>query len=251
MTPANAVEGEECDPANLPDVVPDGMYCVPTEEKRWVTMPARFMNASKGDVILSPGDGSLIAETLAAVDPPQPYSHSGIMTRNRDEITHSTASIERMTDSDSGFVDSGGFRSDILKYLWPGAITQTVKHAVDGESLVDPETGKAYKIGGFGSLHVLDTWTGQTSVAMVVKPDPLNETDDIRSQLGAIADFALSKAGKCHYRFFCYTDPSIGLDSQAPNEAKWAAGTTPTGVLVSDLDVGPAVRLADRRRPRE
>src|SRR5216110_1843687 len=63
---------------------------------------------------------------------------------------------------------------------------------------------------------------------MVVKPDPLNETPAIRSQLHGIADFAAQQSGKTHYRFFCYTDPSIGLTHPAPPEAKWAAGTFPT-----------------------
>ena len=226
QTTPNAVAGEVCTPDNLPDVVPDGLYCMPTAETAWVQMPPRFMNASRGDIILSPGDGSIIAQTLAAVDPTQPYSHSGMMTRNLDEITHSTASIDRMTDADSGFVDSGGFRADILKYLWPGAITQTVKDAVDGEKLVDPETGKPYTVGGFGSLQYMDQWTGTTSVAMVVKPDPLEETPAIRAQLHTAADNALSHVGKAHYRFFCYTDPT--LHTPAPDEARWAAGSIPT-----------------------
>jgi hypothetical protein len=225
VEPDNAVEGEECFPDNLPEVVPDGLYCMPTEETNWVKVSARFMNASKGDIILSPGDGGLIGDTLAAVDPSQPYSHSGIMTRNLDEVTHSTASIERLTDSD--FLDLEGFRWDVLKFLWPGAITQTVKHSVDGESLVDPETGKSYTVSGFGSLQVAD-WTGKTAVAMVVKPKPETETDATRLLLEQIADNAIALSGKCHYRFFCYTDPSIGIDQPAPNDAKWAAGTMPT-----------------------
>ena len=63
---------------------------------------------------------------------------------------------------------------------------------------------------------------------MIVKPDPLIETAAIRSKLHDIANFAVQQAGKCHYRFFCYTDPTIGLSSTAPAEAKWAAGTKPT-----------------------
>jgi len=143
------------------------------------------------------------------------------MTRNRDEITHSTASEARLVDK--SYVDSDGFRPDVLKYLWPGVITQTVQHAVDGEDFVDPESGKSYSVGGFGSLQTLDL-----AVAMVVKPNPLNETSEIRTQLHSIADFAWQQAGKSHYRFFCYTDPTVGLNLKAPDEAKWAAGTFPT-----------------------
>ena len=84
VEPPKAVEGEDCDPWNLPEVVPDGMFCLPTSETRKVKLPPRFMNAKKGDIILSPGNGGLIADVLAAVTPPQPFSHSGIMTRNRE-----------------------------------------------------------------------------------------------------------------------------------------------------------------------
>ena len=230
VTPPNAVAGQACDPWNLPDVIPDGMFCMPTAETQSVLMPPRFMNASKGDIVIVPGDGSLISATLAAVSPAQHYSHSGIMTRNRDEITHSTASMERMTDSD--YVGVGGFRPDILKYLWPGVITQTIDHAISGETFVDPESGKPYSVGEFGSQQApqddLDLTGASIAVAMVIKPDPLQETAAIRATLHGIADFAVAQAGHSHYRFFSYTDPTIGKTTTAPNEAKWAAGTFPS-----------------------
>ena len=230
MPPPNAQTGQECDPWNLPDVIPQDMFCLPTPETRWVTMPPRFMNARKGDIVIVPGNGSLISATLAAVSPPQPFSHSGMMTRNRDEITHSTASMERMTDS--AYVGSGGFRPDILKYLWPGVITQTIKDAVFGANFVDPETGTPFTIGGFGTQQAVqnpfDGSAAQIGVAMVIKPDPVLETTDIRVQLHGIADFAAAQEGKSHYRFFCYTDPTIALNTSAPNESKWAAGTFPS-----------------------
>lgn len=221
------VEGEECDPWNLPDHIPDGMFCVPTQEKRWVQMPARFMNAKKGDIILNPGNGSLISSVLLSVTPPQRFSHSGIMTRNRDEITHSTASEERLAD----FVGSDGARPDVLKYLWPGVITQTVEHAVNGEDFIDPETGKTYSLSGFATIASKMDLGGVASElvpAMVVKPDPLNETLQVRQTLHGIADFAAQQAGKSHYRFFCYTEPKTGLTDKAPASAKWAANTFPT-----------------------
>ena len=222
--PPKAVEGEECDPWNIPDVVPDGMFCLPTSETRQVMLEPRFMNAKKGDIILSPGNGGLIAAVLAAVTPPQPFSHSGIMTRNRDEITHSTAAEDRLTGD---FAGSDGIRPDVLKYLWPGVITQSVDAAVNGEDMVDPETGDTYKVSGFAS-ELGELASPEVTAPMIVKPDPLIETTAIRSKLQDIANFAVQQAGKCHYRFFCYTDPTIGLSSTAPAEAKWAAGTKPT-----------------------
>ena len=222
--PPPAVEGDECDPWNLPDVIPDGMFCLPTSETRQVMLPPRFMNAKKGDIILSPGNGGLIAAVLAAVTPPQPFSHSGIMTRNRDEITHSTAAEDRITGD---FAGSDGIRPDVLKYLWPGVITQSVDAAVNGEDMVDPETGDVYKVSGFAS-ELGQLASPEVTAPMIVKPDPLIETAAIRNMLHDIANFAAQQAGKCHYRFFCYTDPTIGLNSTAPAEGKWAAGTKPT-----------------------
>lgn len=149
------------------------------------------------------------------------------MTRNRDEITHSTASEDRL----ASFVGSDGARPDVLKYLWPGVITQTVEHAVNGEDMVDPETDKTYNLSGFGTMESKMDLGGvgaELVPAMVVKPDPLKETLEIRQTLHGIADFAAQQAGKSHYRFFCYTNPSIGLSDKAPAEAKWAANTFPT-----------------------
>lgn len=223
--PPKAVEGEDCDPWNLPDVVPDGMFCMPTQKTEKVLMPPRFMNARKGDIILSPGDGGLISDVLGAVTPPQSFSHSGIMTRNLDEITHSTAAEKRIMDDD--FVGSDGIRPDVLKYLWPGVITQDIEQAVRGQVMVDPENGKPYTVSGFSS-ELGQIGSPEVVTPMVVKPDPLTETAAIRDKLHAIADFAAQQEGKSHYRFFCYTDPTIGLTSSAPNEAKWAAGTFPS-----------------------
>jgi hypothetical protein len=227
MAPPFPVDGQECDPWNLPDHIPDGMFCMPTQEKRWMQMPARFMNAKKGDLILNPSNGSLISAVLQTVTPPQRYSHSGIMTRNRDEITHSTASEDRLIE----FIDGDGARPDVLKYLWPGVVTQTVAHAVDGEDMVDPETGKKYPIAGFATIESKMDLGGvapEIVPAMVVKPDPLSETLEIRQTLHGIADFAAQQAGKSHYRFYCYTKPAIGLTDKAPASAKWAANTFPT-----------------------
>jgi hypothetical protein len=63
---------------------------------------------------------------------------------------------------------------------------------------------------------------------LVIKPDPLEETPDVRTRLHAIADSAIASTGKSHYRFFCYSDGSISLSAAAPGDAGWAVGTLPT-----------------------
>jgi hypothetical protein len=229
QAPLPAKEGQECEPWNLPALVPPGLACVPTSEPKPTPMPARFMNAMKGDIVITPYNGSLISRVLLSVDPPQLYAHSGIMTRNQDEITHSTACQERAMDPDN-FIDGDGIRPDVLKYLWPGVITQTIEQAVDGETKLDPETGKTYTIGGFSTMEWpvdLGGAAPQITPAMVIKPKPDND-DQVRAKLHEIADYAAQQAGKSHYRFYCYTDPTIGLTQKAPAEAGWAAGTYPS-----------------------
>jgi hypothetical protein len=240
--------GQECDPDNLPDSIPDGFVCQATSEQRQVITRGRFMNARKGDIILSPGGNGLIGGLLLRVTPPQRYSHSGIMTRNHDQISHCTASPERMqaypvgTDPTSGKpAPIHGFRPDVVKYGWPGVITQTVENAVIGEKFLDPETASLpapqqvwYTINAFGvqpvGIDVGGSWV--IVPPMVVKPTPAppeagGETPQIRQQMHTIADDAAAQTGKAHYRFYCYTDPTISETTTAPPEAKWAAGTYP------------------------
>ena len=202
-------------------------------------MPGRFMNACKGDTILSPGGTGLIGSLLRGVDPPQLYSHSGIMSRNYDEITHSTASEDRLADYLEGKLH---VRPDILKYLWPGTITQSVEASVNGEYWVDPENGKRYLIVNF-SPHSIGVSHNDDFVVVppvVVKPDPMQETSAIRQMLHQVADSAAEMGGqidddgnvivspKGHYRFYCYSDSAIAESKTAGSDAGWAKGTVPT-----------------------
>lgn len=236
--PGQPMVGQECSPENLPDAFPDGFACQATTEVRWEEVPARFLNAKKGDIILSPGGNGFIGELLRQVTPAQNYSHSGIMTRNHDEITHSTASPERLMDKPQGGGDpTDGFEPYALKYLWPGVVVQSVANAVDGEWFTDPDAFKIlnlpspkYLVQAFNPDVAKGGAPGELIPALVVKPDPFNETEDVRSMLKRIADLAAAQEGKSHYRFFCYTDPTIGLPGEdvAPADAGWAAGTYPS-----------------------
>ena len=239
--PGMIAEGQICDPDNLTaaelaQAEAGQLVCQRTDETREVTMPGRFMNARKGDIILSPGGTGLIGGLLLAVTPSQWYSHSGIMTRNYDELTHSTASVERLIDHTRGTMGSDGLQPDALKYLWPGIITQQIESAVKGELFPDPENGREYNIAHFGPDTIGLTHNDRFVIVppLVVKPDPLQETADVRARLHAVAAEARSCGGrpgitgKGHYRFYCYTDPSIGETQPAPADAGWAAGTFPS-----------------------
>jgi len=246
--PGPVAEGEVCNPDNISDAdkaLADAqqLVCQLSDEKKEVTMPGRFMNGRRGDVVLSPGGPGLIGSLLREVDPPQRYSHSGIMTRNYDEVTHSTASEDRIYDYLVGTLSEGtdGIRPDILQWMWPGVVTQKVEAAVNGEDWSDPESGKSYSISSFSGHAVGVTHNDQFQIVppLIVKPDPMLETTQVRNDLHAVATTArndgaeldngnLIRPYKSHYRLFCYTDPSIGLTDVAPPSSKWAAGTYPS-----------------------
>jgi hypothetical protein len=214
------------------------LVCQLADEPMDYLMPARWMNARKGDCILSPGGDGIIGGLMLNVKPAQWYSHSGIMTRNYDEIAHSTGSQKRLMDHLIGLVSDGsdGFEPSVLKYIWPGAVTQTVQHSIEGEDFPDPEYDKIYSIAAFGPHTVGVTHNDQMKMIppLVLKPDPMQETPTIRTALHAIASDARSAGGrpgvkpKFRYRWFCYTDPTIGLGVPEGPGAGWAEGTRPS-----------------------
>jgi len=180
--PGLIIEGQVCDPDNLTeedlaDADVGQLVCQLTNEVQEVLMPARWMNARKGDCILSPGGDGIIGGLMLNVKPAQWYSHSGIMTRNYDEITHSTGSQKRLMDHLIGVVSDGsdGFEPSVLKYIWPGAVTQTVQHSIEGEDFPDPEYDKTYSISAFGPHTVGVTHNDQMVMIppLVLKPDPM------------------------------------------------------------------------------
>jgi hypothetical protein len=228
-----AAVGARCNPENLPDQIPEGFVCQATPEKRWELLPGRFVNARKGDIVLSPGDNGYIGQLLRQVSPPQNYSHSGIMTRNHDEITHSTAAPERLEDQASGGgAPTDGFEPHALRYLWPGAITQTVNAATEGELLESPDNGSpTYLIQSFNPDVSGDVT--ELIPALVVKPDPFLETPELRAKLEAVAAKAVAEVGKTHYSFYGYTNPAAALDGEhdapdSPYAPGWPALTYPS-----------------------
>src|SRR5208282_1113264 len=90
-----------------------------------------------------------------------------------------------------------GFRPDTVKYGWPGAITQTVENSVHGEPLIDPESGIKYNEQDFDTTGSGADIRGQWHIIppMVVKPDPMFETEGLRQQLHAVADDAFNHTG--------------------------------------------------------
>lgn len=217
--------GTPCQPGDTPPR--PGMSCQATDE--WTVAPAFIANARKGDVLLSPGCG-FVGNLLRNVEPPQAYSHTGIMTRDFYEVRHSTAAAGRPKHKDytDAFTSAGsdGIRPDVLQYGWPGVITQSVDHAFNGESMTDPD-GHSFKLDGFSADPVLCEGDVELVWPMIVKPPP-GSPPSVREQLHTVADTAMGRNG--HYRFYAYTNGSIAIDStyNAPPESGWAAGTSGT-----------------------
>ncbi|MER5263135.1 carboxypeptidase-like regulatory domain-containing protein [Actinosynnema sp. NPDC002837] len=242
--PRSVAEGSWCDPENITDEEREQaeagqLVCMLTDDTEEVKIPERFVNALKGDLVISPGGTGLIGGMMRQVSLPQKYSHSGIMTRNYQEVTHSTASEERLLNN----AGSDGFDPEVLKYLWPGVVTQGVGAAIHGEDFISPE-GMPYSISSFEPHQVGASFDGNFEIVppLVVKPDPEAEDVTVRQALRDVAEQARAagvtapetdqssglKQSKSHYRFYCYTNAEIGLTEIAPPEAGWAAGTFPT-----------------------
>jgi len=243
--PGPVVAGQICDPANIPAAAAAAhLACQLTNETGVYQIPGQFLNALKGDVVLSPGNGSIIGTMLMALSPAQYHSHSGLMTGNFGQITHCTASEERLAAYRDGVAGiPTRFSPEQLQYLWPGSITQTVDDAVNGANWRDPQMpNKTYSIAGFNAVDQT-VWDGGRFVLIhPILVKPLVENEPVaRPQLKAAADIAISKGATidnngtmqtnpgCYYSFYGYTLPeeSAGFTDVADASAHWAQGASP------------------------
>lgn len=223
-------EGEECDPADPPR---DGLVCIPTEE--WYLTEASLPNARKGDAIFSPGGLQGIGGLLAALDPPEYYSHSGIMTRSHVELTHSTASAERMAvhvkdEVSRPFVNNDHIE-ELFRWGWPGNIRQTVEAAYNGEFFIEPEPPhgdrESFEIRSFGlAPSAVRTPGGGMMLAppLVLSPNPFaTEVAELRQRAAAVADSAA--AVPAHYRFYTYSHADEAPGGGMDGSGDWASDT--------------------------
>ncbi len=246
LNPPPVAANNECYPDDISDdaaasAAAQQLVCQLTNETHIETIPSSFQNAQAGDIILSPvpvGGGDLIAALFRALTPPQHHTHSGIMTANFFEITHCTASpdrIEKNLNTTAGIPTS--FNSNMLQYGWPGSITQSIDDAISVVNLNDP-TGASYPKQSFDASPQGDGF--EIIPPLVVKPLPENEAT-VRSLLRTVADTARSKGaqydssgnllrkGGCYYSFYGYTRPelSAGFTDAAGADAGWAQGMSP------------------------
>lgn len=235
----NPAQGIPADPSPRP-----GIVCSPTGE--WTAQPPRIANAYKGDIILSPGCGP-IGSLLRQVAPRQGYTHTGMMIEDHTRIRHSTASSDRIMDEDylvgsafDGSKGTDGFREDIVRYAWPGTISESVDQAFNGHFLVDPENGKSYKFKSFSSVEQTCDGDVAPSYPRVVSPPPGSDSA-VRQKLWQAADAAKTING--HYRFFAYSDASVATNSafNAPSSMLWF-GRNPTLATVCSSFIWAALK---------
>jgi len=201
---------------------------------------ACLVNAYRGNLFLTPGDASgVIGGLLHSLTPPQHYSHMGIVVADHNLIRHCTSSQDRLTAGEyySGSLlgvpaPLGGLTPDHVQYGWPGTITQSVYQAFfadrygtkltppgysapyTGSMLPDTESTQSpkssYLMSELGFDPVSDdgrTWFPP----LIVKPCPSLQAPVHTAALNRIAQQALSTYA--HYRFFAYSNGSIGGDS--------------------------------------
>ena len=118
---------------------------------------AYIANAYRGNLLLTPGDSSgVIGGLLHSLNPPQHYSHMGIVVADHNLIRHCTMSQERLTAKEyfSGSLlgipaPLDGLNPDHLQFGWPGTITQSTYQAFladrYGDSLTPPGQSGPYK----------------------------------------------------------------------------------------------------------
>jgi hypothetical protein len=123
----------------------EGKHCSYEGDSRFMRVPAQLPYARKGDLAVSPGDGvGFISGIVASLTPPQVYDHMGIFVDNGRTIRHCTSSMARLEDEslftseisiklagvitlERQKVPMNGFRPDLVRFGWPGSITQTVE----------------------------------------------------------------------------------------------------------------------------
>lgn len=146
--------GEPCDPKLCP---PDPrLVCEATERYHWVYEQPHIPNARRGDLVLTPADGvGLVGTLLGKVTPPQFYDHMGIMLEDRTLIRQATMAHDRVKNKEyhGGSIlgqkaPTDGIRPDLLRYGWPGTITQTVEDAfyTGFNTMVEPRTPSYKKL---------------------------------------------------------------------------------------------------------
>ncbi|MEO6601094.1 MAG: carboxypeptidase-like regulatory domain-containing protein, partial [Polyangiaceae bacterium] len=200
--------GASCRPGDVPAAGIQDLTCQAAFDQNGFpdlagSLP-QIRNALKGDAVLSVSC-SFVGTMLRSLNPPQLFSHTGIMLKNNEVLRDSTADEDRMVAALDAATSKGPLSPPLvgstLRYAWPGAITETVSEAYLGHELTDPDGTKR-------TLHtfnnVLKKCDGDRTVTggRVLKAAP-GSGDVGRAPLRAAANAAV--AVESSYSFFGYT----------------------------------------------
>jgi hypothetical protein len=200
-------------------------------------------NAYKGDLLLTPGGAmGVIGGLLHQLNPPQHYTHMGIMVADNTLIRHCPAEQNQLTAKEyfTGSINLGpfsqpaptdGLNKQHLRYGWPGAITQSVEQAYyadryngmlpgnipySGDMLPDPDSraGTSYRINALGFNTVFDGSVEYPPLIVTPCPNLLAQNQQtsqiVTNALNRVAEAALQIYA--HYRFNCYSRAVIAED---------------------------------------
>ncbi len=221
--------GEECDPAE--PAPHTGVVCLPAGG--WTYDDSVVLNARKGDLVLNSACG-LTAAMVNKATQNQQFSHVGIMIEDRRRIRHARVKLDPFEDS----IDQGGGDPNLLRFGWPGVLSQTIHNAFEGTE-VRPKPAAAPET--TPSLLQLDSHFGadpaprcedlDLTAPLVLRPPPEHEEslfdDDetVRSKLHRVADEAIGSTG--HYRFYAFTEAAIhGRSGADPGADALETGNT-------------------------
>lgn len=193
------------------------------EKWGWVVMPSFIVNAKKGDVFLTTSC-NFTSLLLNQVNPPQIYSHTGIMTENYDMIRHSVAAPDRATSYvDISFSKYPRIPTEKVHYMWPGTINQTITKAVDGDYFEDRDNKGEFRVSGLNPFNFKVDRSScrdqELLLPIIMKPPPEEEFNNpkVRNILHEIANTAKGING--YYKLYDYSNAEKHEKEPAPG--KW------------------------------
>ncbi|MBI2894039.1 MAG: carboxypeptidase regulatory-like domain-containing protein [Deltaproteobacteria bacterium] len=199
--------GDECDPSEPQE---EGFSCVASG--LWTETGPYVPNARRGEILLY-AECNPVHSMLQALDPPQAFTHEGIITKHYTELANTTISQERLQKKSGSDGWEGAEAEDALRYGWPGWIIQEVNGAFNGELVWNEEDGKGWEVGSFESDPVQCGSDGEIVEPVVLRPVP--GTEEARQPaLNMVADAAADSALGGHYRWYGYSCGDIATRAE-------------------------------------
>jgi hypothetical protein len=283
----SAIEGQKCDPTACEDG--GELTCQLTDEREFVYGDSRISNAEKGDLFLCPATSNgTVGALLGALIPAQHFTHMGILVD--DNVIRQCTFVEDRVQDPAYMKDQlditlvapvasyhfnetapvNGFAAGLVRYGWPGTVSLPVHDAIDAERYgaaypgarfldADHPAQRMYQVKELSFSPVaIEPPTGMTHPfvlpPLLVKPCTAGDHGATpRLVAWDVADTAAAING--HYRFYAFSDGTIGLnpDYEGPSRRHPVQGVTdaaqlpsgPTLPLTCSSFIWTAVRLTD------